>query len=335
VHVSDNVDAFDLLSYLSTVGVQAEDVILCIFNCAHGRNYRADSDERHACLKEWGWGRTTFRSATFQAICGQLPAASFVLTGRHWEHVDTQVSGRRMLRCFATYGAQSGAPFRPEPSTRGDRREGELGEVHDLVANVASGPLMDQHLLQGSWSTLDITELALLANAAGGVILFLGEFTLASSRHCVQYAIDHAQTEQSYPEGLCNVLNDCKMKSAERRSHKRGGWYTYADCLQHASDKKERQPALVAANLWLSMCPATPSLADGATAVGHTTATTEMEVSKIPEDRAEVEATDGLSAEIGAASQQGMTKAMPADAAAPAAAAAEHGQPGVVQMTLE
>mmetsp|Transcript_36992 Transcript_36992/g.73212 ORF Transcript_36992/g.73212 Transcript_36992/m.73212 type:complete len:313 (+) Transcript_36992:35-973(+) len=264
VHVSDNVDAFDLLSYLSTIGLRAEDVVLCVFNCAHGRNYRSDSDERHASLKEWGWGHTTFRSAIFEAICGQLPAASCVLTGRHWEQVATQVSERRILRCFATYGAQSGVPFRPEPSTRGDRREGELGRVDDLVATVASGPLMDQHLLQGPWSTLDITELVLLADAAGGVILFLGEFTLASSRHCVQYVIDHAPVERSHPEGLGNVLNECRMKVPERRRHIRGGWYTYADCLQHAMvDKKERQPALVAANIWLAMCPAIPSLPAG------------------------------------------------------------------------
>lgn len=308
VHVSDNVDAFDLSNYLSTIGVQAEDVVLCIFNCAHGRNYREDSDERHACMKEWGWGRTTFRSAAFQAVCGQLPAASCVFTGRHWEHVTAQVSDRRTLRCFATYGAQSGVPFRPEPSTRGDRREGELGLVDDLIATVASGPLMDQHLLQGPWNTVDIAELALLANAAGGVILFLGEFTLASSRHCVQYVIDHAQVELSYPEGLTHVVDECRKKRFERRRHTCGGWYTYADCLQHALDKKERQPALVAANLWMAMCPATPSsLIAGAPASVH------------PAITKEVEAKDSLTAEITSASEQGGTQAMPLDAAASAA----------------
>ena len=46
VHVSGNVDAFDLHSYLSTAGARAEDVVLCIFNCARGRNRRAASDER-------------------------------------------------------------------------------------------------------------------------------------------------------------------------------------------------------------------------------------------------------------------------------------------------
>ena len=36
VHVADNVDAFDLSGYLMTAGVRAEDVMRCIFNCAHG-----------------------------------------------------------------------------------------------------------------------------------------------------------------------------------------------------------------------------------------------------------------------------------------------------------
>ena len=54
VHVADNVDAFDLSGYLMTAGVRAEDVMLCIFNCAHGRNYRADSDERHGLMGDVG-----------------------------------------------------------------------------------------------------------------------------------------------------------------------------------------------------------------------------------------------------------------------------------------
>ena len=52
VHVAEDVDAFDLGRYLATVGVPAQDVVLCIFNCAHGRNYHGGSDERHACMIE-------------------------------------------------------------------------------------------------------------------------------------------------------------------------------------------------------------------------------------------------------------------------------------------
>ena len=109
VHVSDNVDAFDLGSYRATAMVRAEDVVLCISNRAHGRNYRADSDERHVCMRERDWESATFRSAAFQAMCGQLPAATCVLTSRHWESFSTHTSNRRVLRCFVTYGAQSGA----------------------------------------------------------------------------------------------------------------------------------------------------------------------------------------------------------------------------------
>ena len=78
--------------------------------------------------------------------------------------------------------------------------------MEDLVATVASGPLMDHYLLQATWSTLDITELVLRADVAGGVILILGEFTLASSRHCAQYVLDHAIARRAYPVGPENVL---------------------------------------------------------------------------------------------------------------------------------
>ena len=242
--MADNVDAFDLSGYLMTAGVRAEDVMLCIFNCAHGRNYRADSDERHGLMAEVGsWESGHFRSAAFQAMSGQLPAAMCILTGRHWELVNTHAFHRRVLRCFVTYGAQTGAPYRPEPSTRGDRREGELGPVEDLVATVASGPLMDRYLRWATWCTLDMTELVLWADTAGGVILFLGEFTLASSRHCAQYVLDHALARREYPVGLENLLQLCRARPFDRRRQPPGDWCTYADCLQHARDRGQRQAA--------------------------------------------------------------------------------------------
>ena len=73
--------------------------------------------------------------------------------------------------------------------------------MEDLVATVASGPLMDHYLLQATWSTPDITELVLRADVAGGVILFLAEFTMANSRHCAQYVLDHAVAQREYPVG--------------------------------------------------------------------------------------------------------------------------------------
>jgi len=142
-----------------------------------------------------------------------------------------------------------GPQYRPEPSTRGDRRAGELGTFEDLVATAALGPSLERDILDGSPVVVDIPELALRATLGGGVVLFLGEFTLASSRHCAQYAAEQLSSGRS-------KLVRAPVRGtlpAERRWHSRGGCYTYADCLQHARSQQAEDVALVAANVWLDM----------------------------------------------------------------------------------
>ena len=255
VNVYDNVDAFDILRYLRDRDVKPEDVVLCVFNCAHGRNYRDDSDARHHWLTERGWSSHTFRSAVFQAMNAQLPAATCVLTSRYYENVNTCLSGRRILQSFVQYsGPKSGPLYKPEPSTRGDRREGGLGPVEDLMATVSVGPLMDHYLLRGPpWNAIDIPDLVLAAHATGGVILFLGEFTLANARHCVQYVLDHVGTNWSPPQDLVTVLPECRLTTPERRCDAQGCCYTYVECLQQAQEKEIPHPALVAADMWRGM----------------------------------------------------------------------------------
>ena len=65
VNVSDGVDVFDILSYMDRQRIQHHEVVLCIFSCAHGRNYRDDSTERHDLMKKWHWNEGLFRSAAF------------------------------------------------------------------------------------------------------------------------------------------------------------------------------------------------------------------------------------------------------------------------------
>jgi len=292
-HVSDDVDVFDLERYLQGCGVRPEDVALCVWNCAHGRNYRADSTERHRLMQEWGWSAGTFRNAAFAAMCGQLPRATCVLTGRRWEPVAAQLAGQRpVLQAAVRYGSQRGPAYRPEPSTRGDRREGELGEVGHLVATVAVGPGLARALFRDLSMDIDIPELAVLAASGGGIVVFLGEFTLANARHCAQYAceqLDAGRPASPLPPSLPSLrgplaswlpphcLPGCRqLVSAtppplsgqeggaadverewgpERRRHAKGGCYSYAECLQHAQDQGQPHAPLVAAYLWQGMAP--------------------------------------------------------------------------------
>lgn len=248
VAVKDDVDVFDLAPFLQAQGLDPEDVGLCVFNCAHGRNYRDDATERYELEKGWGWQSSTFRAVAFQAMCAQLPSATCVVTTRRWEPLAPQLGTRPVLTVPAEYPEQSGPPYLPEPSTRFERRPGELGPPESLAAVVAVGPLLES-ALAATW-TANIPALALQTSALGKHVLFLGEFTLAASRHCAQYACDReGQAAPAAPEQL-------RQLQAERRWHRKSrAWYSYADCLTYTRENKEAQPELLAANIWRQLVP--------------------------------------------------------------------------------
>jgi len=248
--VHDNVDVFDLLSYLQARNLKPRDVMLCVFNCAHGRNYREDSDARHALIRDLRWGPSTFRSAAFEAMSAQLPDATCVMTGRRWEPVVAQVCHRCILQTALRYGQQGGQAYLPEPSTRGDRRTGEVGDISELVATVAVGPALQSDVLGMAPEALDVPELAYRATALGGVVLFLGEFTLAASRHCVQYALERPPLGGG---SMQLAAMQRQMPEEVRWNWRHRSRYTYADCLQHTHEKKEHQASLVAAHIWSQM----------------------------------------------------------------------------------
>lgn len=256
LHVYEDVDVFDVVPYLRARQVRPEEVLLCVYNCAHGRNYRRDATARYALMGEWHWSSFTFRSAAFQAMCAQLPNATCILTSRHWEPVTTQLSNRPILHSAVCYSPQSGPPYKPEPSTRSSRREGELGLVEELAATVAVGPLLECHFTKQMSIKVDIPELAFIAASSGGAVLFLGEFTLASARHCAQFACE--QISQGRPLQWAVSRRNLPV---EQRRHWRGhSLYSYADCVQHARDQEEAHAALLAAHIWMGMA-STPAAA--------------------------------------------------------------------------
>ena len=201
VGVHENVDVFNLLLYLQGEGIAAEDVSLCVFSGAHGRNYHEDATSRFERMQAWRWNPTAFRGAAFAAMCGQLQNATVILTSRDWETCwPRMLSHRPILFSRATYAPQAGPAYQPEPSTRGDRRPGEVADTNGLVATVAVGPLFEKYLHRRSEAptedattsvlTVDVPELTHLACTMPGVILFIGEFTCSHARHCMNFALE-------------------------------------------------------------------------------------------------------------------------------------------------
>lgn len=255
VNVCDDVDVFDILSYLELQRIQHHEVVLCIFNCAHGRNYRNDSTERHVMMQNWHWKGDSFRSAAFQAMCGQLPHATCILTCRCWEPVVTQVGTRPILHAPVRYARQTGPPYRPEPSTRSKRRPGELGSTEDLIATVAVGPALSRYILQPGLPVVNIPELALRATGAGHV-LFVGEFTLANSRHCAQYVCDQIANPFWNLLWQTTLKFQLRIPSKLQKEHRQDcdeNGYTYAQCLKRASEAGEAHAALAAGHWWMNM----------------------------------------------------------------------------------
>lgn len=204
----------------------------------------------------WRWEGGAFRSAAFAAMCGQLPAATCILTGRCWEAVSTQFGGRPVLQAPVCYSEQRGPPYQPEPSTRSDRRPGELGSTDALVATLAVGPALARRLLKRR-PLVDVPAMAYCA-ARKGHVLFIGEFTLANARHCAQYACERGPRcrRALVPEGV----------PMERRCFKDYASYTYADCLQHTRGKAAAKHAeLAAGHLWYGGWSALPRSAQTGT----------------------------------------------------------------------
>ena len=254
MHVNEGVDVFDLYTYLHEEDIDPAQVGLCVFNCAHGRNYRADSDARHRLMESLHWSAATFRGAALQAMCGQLPNATCIITGRRWEPVSVPLAHRNILIGPLRYGPQCGPPYKPEPSTRGDRREGELGPADTLAATVAIGPMLADKI--GGSGVVDVPELARVASARNTVVLFLGEFTLASARHAAQYALDNSFSAIPVAPHGAMLPEEIRVDSRSRRK------CSYAQCLEYTRGKKEAHPELLAADLWLQMTVCKPPSAD-------------------------------------------------------------------------
>ena len=252
MRVCDNVDVFDILGYLKTQDIREQDVVLCIFSCAHGRNYRMDSTARHTLMNSWDWKLSTFRTAAFEAMRAQLPLATCILTGRWWDTAEMQTDTRPTVHVPVRYAQQSGPPYMPEPSTRYERRPGTLCSTDSLSAFISVGPALASYMLHADLSSVDIPELTFQATGHG-VVLFLGEFTLAHARHCAQYTLD--RISHSIKPLMRRPALESESRSPERQD-RAGNWFTYAECLDHhaeihrPNDEWTDMTELRAAKMW-------------------------------------------------------------------------------------
>jgi hypothetical protein len=254
VVAEESVDAMNVGAFLQTQGINADHVVLALINglcCRTGTNSTEYRDTQHTLDIPGGYGPP---SCGFAALCAALPQATVVVsvTGADKHRICEKVqvrhaSTRRVLCRRLLYpDAVRGVQYKPQSNGLGG------GDMADTVplALVAVGPSLDDEACFGQIKqrTLDMGNLGHAATIAGGVVLFLGEFSCTSSLHLAYFCVDNMPPQVPRPMIITFPKEVMRWGVAE---------YDYDETVRHCMKKLQdkgmnvRHVGMHAAALWL------------------------------------------------------------------------------------
>ena len=192
VDVACGVDAFDMKhACRETLDIKDMDSVGLVIWCGmHPRRHDGHNDLQTVEIRQHlKWSHNDFIAAALDAISSTLPQATVVAcdAGTWADNAAIGLDHKPLATFRTTFGtARDGSRFQTEASGF-DGQHIRTVDTETLTGTALVGPYLKEIILGAK--KVDIPQLAILTGSAGLHVIFLGEYTFALARHCLDRAI--------------------------------------------------------------------------------------------------------------------------------------------------